>query len=92
MSIGYLWLWYFNRNPHVLLKFITMEAYFLTWVYFFLLVLERKEVLGYSMERLFELNFTLQMLVTPAYWALIHGPMVASGKFPRTCCLTQTTR
>lgn len=24
MSIGYAWLWYFNRNPHVLIKFMTM--------------------------------------------------------------------
>lgn len=28
------------------------------------------------------MNFVLQVFVTPTYWALIHGPMVDSKKFP----------
>ena len=93
MSIGYLWLWCFNRNPHVLVKFMTMQAYFLAWLYFLLLALRKNNILGYSIERLFELNFVLQLFVTPAYWAMIHTPMVESKKFPRkTTTIIQSTK
>lgn len=48
MSLGYLWLWIFNRNPHVLVKFITMEAYFLVWLYFLILAINKNSILGYN--------------------------------------------
>lgn len=59
-----------------------MEAYFLVWLYFLLLTINKNSILGYNIERLFELNFVLQLFVTPIYWSLIHGSMIASKKFP----------
>lgn len=83
MTIGYIWLWFFNRNPHVLIKFLTMQSYFLVWLYFLMQTLNKNDISGYSMDRLFENNFVFQVfMVTPAYWVLIHGPMVDSKRFP----------
>ena len=34
MSGGYIWLWCFNRDPHVIIKFFSLQAYLFVWVFY----------------------------------------------------------
>jgi hypothetical protein len=81
LTIGYIWLFSFKFDLHICIKSLSLQAYFLVWLYFLLLVLNFTSVFNFSIERLFELVLVLQVIVTPLYWIVIHGPMVESKKF-----------
>ena len=83
MTLGYLYLWTFNRDPNVLVKFFTMQSYFLTWFFYLLSILRRTMLWKISREGIFELCLIQQILIFPNYFILVHGPMVDSGRFPQ---------
>ena len=82
MSIGYLWLWTFNRNPHVLIKFVTMESYFCTWLYFLLRVMKKNDIFGYSITKFYEFNLVYAVVVTLGYFLFIHSFMLQHLNLP----------
>lgn len=82
LMIGYIWLWCFNTNPHVLIKFLSLKAYLLAWLYYLLKIFCVKEIKGYKIYDFYELVFTLQTFTSISYWFLVHFPMVESNKFP----------
>lgn len=53
LTVGFLWLWTFNRNPHILLKYFSHQGYIFTWVYFLLAYLGRTSLFGYQRRYLF---------------------------------------
>lgn len=53
MTIGYLWLWTISLNIHNMVKFLTMQCYFLTWLYFLFRVLNKQSIFGFSIAQFF---------------------------------------
>ena len=84
MSVGYGWLWTFKTNPHILVKFLTMQAYLLCWIYFLVRTLKKTTIFGYQLINLFELNLVLQITVTSGYWLMIHDQMLKYLNLPGT--------
>lgn len=75
LSLGYVWWFSFSNSYHMLVKYLTMQSYFVAWLYFLLLAL------GTRSDRLFSLNFALQIMVTGGYWLLIHRHLVETKTF-----------
>lgn len=76
MTLGFFWLWTFNRNPHVLFKYFSHQGYILTWAYFLAVMMNWRSILNYPTKRLFELVLVIEVMITVAYWAVIHTPSV----------------
>ena len=81
MTLGYLSLWTFNRDPNAVVKSFTMQGYFCIWIFYLLSILKKSMLWKIPREGIFEFCLAQQMLFTPNYWILVHGPLVQSGKF-----------
>jgi hypothetical protein len=72
MLVGYIWWMQLDRPLKDLVRTLSMQAYFIVALYYFLCVVNAHRVARTAVECVFELGIVLQLLTSSGYWMLIH--------------------
>lgn len=72
----YAWQLTLGRGLRGMIGSLTMQSFFLVWLYYLLTVLGIKKKGWLCRDALFEVALVMQMFVTPGYWLLVHRQKV----------------